>query len=48
MIGIYDREDQWLTNNLKENSNINFSNEEKYLKAFMQDYMNRIIEKKLN
>ena len=48
VIGIYDREDQWLTNNLKENSNINFSNEEKYLKAFMQDYMNRIIEKKLN
>ena len=48
VIGIYDREDQWLTNNLKENSNINFSNEEKYLKAFMQGYMNRIIEKKLN
>jgi phosphoglycerol transferase MdoB-like AlkP superfamily enzyme len=48
VIGIYDKEDQWLTNNLKENYNINFSNEEKYLKAFMQDYMNRIIEKKLN
>ena len=48
VIGIYDKEDQWLSNNLKENSNINFSNEEKYLKAFMQDYMNRIIEKKLN
>ena len=48
VIGIYDKEDQWLSNNLKENSNINFSKEEKYLKAFMQDYMNRIIEKKLN
>ncbi len=48
VIGIYDKEDQWLSNNLKENSNINFSNEEKFLKAFMQDYMNRIIEKKLN
>ena len=48
VIGIYNKEDQWLSNNLKENSNINFSNEEKYLKAFMQDYMNRIIEKKLN
>ena len=48
VIGIYDKEDQWLSNNLKENSNINFSEEEKYLKAFMQDYMNRIIEKKLN
>ena len=48
VIGVYDKEDQWLSNNLKENSNINFSNEEKYLKAFMQDYMNRIIEKKLN
>ena len=48
VIGIYDKEDQWLSNNLKENSNINFSNEEKYLKAFMQDYINRIIEKKLN
>ena len=46
VIGIYDKEDQWLSNNLKENSNINFSNQEKYLKAFMQDYMNRIIEKK--
>ena len=48
VIGIYDKEDQWLSNNLKENSNINFSKEEKFLKAFMQDYMNRIIEKKLN
>ncbi|MBL6649352.1 MAG: sulfatase-like hydrolase/transferase [Flavobacteriaceae bacterium] len=48
VIGIYDKEDEWLSNNLKENSNINYSNEEKYLKAFMQDYMNRIIEKKLN
>ena len=48
VIGVYDKEDQWLSNNLKENSNINFSKEEKFLKAFMQDYMNRIIEKKLN
>ena len=37
-----------LENNIINNKTIDFSNEETYLKAFIQDYMDRIIDKKLN
>ena len=48
VIGVYDIEDYWLVNNIIKDTNINFSNEEVYLKAFIQDYMERIIDRKLN
>ena len=47
VIEAYDINDTALENNLI-NNNIDYSNEETYLKAFFQDYMNRIIENKLN
>ena len=48
VIGVYDINDYWLENNIINNKTIDFSNEETYLKAFIQDYMDRIIDKKLN
>ena len=48
VIGVYDIEDYWLENNIINDTNIDFSKEEIYLKAFIQDYMDRIIDRKLN
>jgi hypothetical protein len=48
IIGVYGIKDSHLEYNIINNSNIDYSKEEIYLKAFFQDYMDRIIEKKLN
>ena len=48
IIGVYDSKDYYLNDNLINNINIDFSYEEKYVKAFIQDYMSRIIDKKLD
>ena len=47
VIGVYGIKDLHLENNLINNSNIDYSKEEMYLKAFFQDYMERIIDNKL-
>ena len=46
VIGVYNIDDYALKNNLI--FDVDFSIEERYLKAFFQDYMNRIIEGKLD
>jgi phosphoglycerol transferase MdoB-like AlkP superfamily enzyme len=48
IIGVYGIKDSHLEYNIINDSNIDYSKEEIYLKAFFQDYMDRIIEKKLN
>ena len=48
VIGVYDIDDYWLENNIINDKTIDFNKEEIYLKAFIQDYMDRIIDKKLN
>ena len=48
VIGVYDINDYWLNKNLINNPAINYEEEEIYLKAFIQDYMDRIIDKKLD
>ena len=48
VIGVYDINDLRLENNLIGESEINYSKEELYLKAFFQDYMDRIIDNKLD
>ena len=48
VIGVYDVNDYWLNKNLINNPAINYEEEEIYLKAFIQDYMDRIIDKKLD
>ena len=48
VIGVYDINDLRLENNLIGESKINYSKEELYLKAFFQDYMDRIIDNKLD
>ena len=47
-IGVYSIDDLFLENNLIENKKINYVLEEKYLKSFLQDYIERIVERKLN
>ena len=47
VIGVYDIEDYWLENNNINDTSIDFSKEEIYLKAFIQDYMDRIIDRKV-
>ena len=46
VIGVYNIDDYALKNNLI--FDVDFSTEERYLKAFFQDYMNRLIEGKLD
>ncbi len=46
VIGVYSIDDYALEKNIINNAE--YSEEEKYLKAFFQDYMERIIEEKLN
>ena len=46
VIGVYNIKDYALSNNIM--SDVDYSIEERYLKAFYQDYMNRIIEGKLD
>lgn len=46
VIGVYNVKDYALSNNIM--SDVDYSIEERYLKAFYQDYMNRIIEDKLD
>ena len=46
VIGVYNIKDYALSNNIM--SDVDYSIEERYLKAFYQDYMNRIIEDKLD
>ena len=46
VIGVYNVKDYALSNNIM--SDVDYSVEERYLKAFYQDYMNRIIEGKLD
>ena len=46
VIGVYNVKDYALSNNIM--SDVDYSIEERYLKAFYQDYMNRIIEGKLD
>ena len=48
VIGVYDIKDLNLDKNLINDHKIDYSKEEIYLKAFLQDYMERIVEKKLN
>ena len=48
IIGAYGINDSHLEYNLINDPNIDYSKEETYLKAFFQDYMDRIIESKLN
>ena len=48
VIGVYDIDDYLLENNIINDKTIDFNKEEIYLKAFIQDYMDRIIDKKLN
>ena len=48
IIGVYGIKDSHLEYNIINDSNIDYSKEEIYLKAFFQDYMDRIIEKKLD
>ena len=47
-IGFYDKNDKGLTNNLISNRNSEMNNLELNCKAFIQDYMNRIIDRKLD
>ena len=47
VIGVYGIKDLHLENNLINNPNVDYSKEELYLKAFFQDYMERIIDNKL-
>ena len=46
VIGVYHINDNALNDNIIDE--VDYSTEEKYLKAFFQDYMDRIIENKLN
>ena len=46
VIGVYSIDDSALEKNIINEAD--YSKEEKYLKAFFQDYMERIIEQKLN
>ena len=46
VIGVYNINDYALNENII--NQVDYSLEERYLKAFFQDYMDRIIEKKLN
>ena len=46
VIGVYNINDYALNKNII--NQVDYSLEERYLKAFFQDYMDRIIEKKLN
>ena len=48
VIGVYDIDDYWLENNIINDKTIDFNKEEIYLKAFIKDSMDRIIDKKLN
>jgi len=48
VIGVYKINDYALNENLINDDQIDYSFEEQYLKAFFQDYMERIIDKKLN
>ena len=45
--GFYDKNDKGLINNLIKNRNLEMNDLELSCKAFIQDYMNRIIDKKL-
>ena len=47
VIGFYDKDDKALSNNLIQNRNAAMSEIELNCKAFIQDYMNRVINKKL-
>ena len=48
VIGVYDLNDYHLNYNLINDEQIDYSFEESYVKAFIQDYMSRIIDKKLD
>ena len=47
-VGFYDKDDKELTNNLIKNKNTEMQVLELRCKAFIQDYMERVIDKKLN
>ncbi len=48
VIGVYNIDDYALNKNLINDDQIDYSFEEQYLKAFFQDYMDRVIDGKLN
>ncbi len=48
VIGVYNIDDYALNKNLINDDQIDYSFEEQYLKAFFQDYMERVIDGKLN
>ena len=48
VIGVYNIDDYALIKNLINDDQIDYSFEEQYLKAFFQDYMERVIDGKLN
>ena len=48
VIGVYNIDDYALNENLINDNKIDYSFEEQYLKAFFQDYIERVVDKKLN
>ena len=48
VLGFYDKNDKGLKVNLIKNRNLEMNNLELSCKAFIQDYMNRVMDKKLN
>jgi phosphoglycerol transferase MdoB-like AlkP superfamily enzyme len=46
-LGFYDRNDKWLANNLIKNRNAEMNDIELNCKAFIQDYMERVVDQKL-
>jgi len=46
--GVFKKDDFFLEKNIMNDPNVDYSFEENYLKALLQDYVERIVEKKLN
>jgi len=48
VVGVYKKNDYLLSENILNQTGVDFSFEEKYIKALLQDYMERVVDRKLN
>ena len=48
VVGVYKKNDYFLTENIVNQTGVDYSYEEKYIKALLQDYIERVVDRKLN
>ena len=48
VIGAYKKNDYFLEENIVNQTSVDYSYEEKYIKALLQDYIDRVVDRKLN